>query len=113
MVGFVGLILSIVSFTLGNNAAYNILHLVLAIVSTLLGFADMIVSLKFSTAFAKVIKKFRSFAHGQPGRNTDSEANQNQKDKYPEEPSFLNKRAGTLVVFSFLRQSSIHSLFAT
>ena len=79
---------------MGNNAAYNILHLILAIVSTLLGFADMIVSLKFSTAFAKVIKKFQSFAHGQPGRNTDLEANQNQKDKYPEEPSFLKKRLG-------------------
>ena len=89
LIGLIGLILSIVSLTLGNNAAYNILHLVLAGLSTLLGFADMVVSLKFSAAFAKIIKKLRSRTLGQPGN--DTEANQNRKDKDPKEPSFLKK----------------------
>ena len=48
LVGLLGFILSVVLFTLGSNAVYNILHLVLAIISTILGFMDMIVSLKFS-----------------------------------------------------------------
>ena len=89
LVGLIGLILSIVSFSLGSNAVYNILHFALAILSILLGFTDMIVSLKFSAAFAKVIKKLRNCSLGQPGN--DTEANQNQKDEYPKEPSFLKK----------------------
>ena len=92
LVGLIGLILSIVSFSLGSNAVYNILHLALAILSTLLGFTDMIVSLKFSAAFAKVIKKLRNCTLGQMGN--DTEANQNQKDECPKEPSFLKKRLG-------------------
>ena len=43
LVGLTVLILSIVLFALGNNAAYNILHLVLAILSTLLGLIDLLV----------------------------------------------------------------------
>ena len=88
LVGLTGLILSIVSFALGNNAAYNILHLVLAILSTLLGLIDMLVSLKFSAAFAKVIKKLRSRTVWQPGN--DTEENQN-REKDSKEPSFLKK----------------------
>ena len=91
LVGLLGLILSIVSFTLGNNAAYNILHLVLAILSTLLGFTDMIVSLKFSAAFAKVIKSLRNRILGPPGNDTETNQGQAQKDEDPKEPSFLKK----------------------
>ena len=94
LVGLLGLILSIVSLTLGNNAAYNILHLVLAILSTVLGFIDMVVSLKFSAAFAKVIKKLRNRNHipeqAQAGNNIEA-LNLNQKDKDNKEPSFLKK----------------------
>ena len=91
LVGLTGLILSIVSFALGNNAAYNILHLVLAILSTLLGLIDMLVSLKFSAAFAKVIKKLRNRTVWQPGNDTEENQNQNQTEKDPKEPSFLKK----------------------
>ena len=91
LVGLTGLILSIVSFALGNNAAYNILHLVLAILSTLLGLIDMIVSLKFSAAFAKVIKKLRNRTVWQPGNDTEENQNRNQTEKDPKEPSFLKK----------------------
>jgi hypothetical protein len=83
LVGLTGLILSIVSFSLGNNAAYNILHIVLAILSTLLGLIDMIVSLIFSAAFAKVIKKLR--CHRTIGNDTQANQNRNK------EPSFLKK----------------------
>ena len=92
LVGLLGFILSVVSFTLGNNAAYNILHLVLAILSTLLGFTDMMVSLKFSAAFAKLIKKLRNRTpeQAQAGKNTEAQ-NPNQKDEDTKEPSFLKK----------------------
>ena len=83
--------MSIVSFTLGNNAAYNILHLVLAILSTLLGFTDIIVSLKFSAAFAKVIKSLRNQILGQPGNDVENKRGQAHKDKDPKEPAFLKK----------------------
>ena len=91
LVGLTGLILSIVSFALGNNAAYNILHLVLAILSTLLGLIDMLVSLKFSAAFIKVIKKLRSRTVWQPGNDTEENQNRNQTEKDSKEPSFLKK----------------------
>ena len=92
LVGLLSFILSVVSFTLGNNAAYNILHLVLAILSTLLGFTDMMVSLKFSAAFAKLIKKLqnRTPEQAQAGKNTEAQ-NPNQKDEDAKEPSFLKK----------------------
>jgi hypothetical protein len=91
LVGLTGLILSIVSFSLGNNDAYNILHIVLAILSTLLGLIDMIVSLKFSAAFAKIIKKLRNRTIWQPGDDTEANQNRNQTDKDSKEPSFLKK----------------------
>ena len=84
LVGLIGLILSGISFALGNNAAYNILHLILAILSTLLGLIDMLVSLKFSPAFKKVIKKLRHRC-GLP------EPNQNKKTKKIEVPAFVKK----------------------
>ena len=89
LIGFVGLILLSISFSLGNNGAYNIIHLVLAILSTLLGFVDMIVSLKFSSAIAQMIKSLRNRILGENGK--DVEANGNRYDKDPEEPSFLKK----------------------
>ena len=89
LIGLVGLILLSVSFSLGNNSAYNILHLVLAILSTFLGFIDMIVSLKFSSVFAIMIKSLRNCILGETGK--DAEANGNRNDKDPEEPSFLKK----------------------
>ena len=89
LIGLVGLILSIVSFSLGNNAAYNILHLVLAILLTLLGLIDMVVSLKFSSAFARMIRSLRNRTLGETGNNAEANGNRNNKD--PEEPSFLKK----------------------
>ena len=91
LVGLTSLILSIVSlFLLGNDALYNILHFALAILSTLLGLADTVVSLKFSASFAKIINKLQCRLKVGHRGNYDTEANQNwnQKDM---EPSFLKK----------------------
>lgn len=94
LVGLTILILSIISiFLLGNNALHNILHFGLAILSTMLGLADTIVSLKFSASFAKVINKLQCRCTLIPGsryRGNDTEANQNWNQK-DEEPSFLKE----------------------
>ena len=76
LVGLTILILSVISiFLLGNNALHNILHFALAILSTLFGLADTMVSLKFS---------------GFRYRGNDTEANQTWK-RNDKEPSFLKK----------------------
>ena len=76
LVGLTILIMSIISiFLLGNNALHNVVHCALATLSTVLGLADMIVSLKFS---------------GSRYRGNDTEDNQTWK-RNDKEPSFLKK----------------------
>ena len=57
---FLSLILSIASFSLGNNAAYAILHLVLAIIATILAAIDVFVSIEFFQACRNKIRERRN-----------------------------------------------------
>lgn len=45
LLGFIGFILSCISFSLGNNAVYNIIHFILACLATAFGFIDFFTSL--------------------------------------------------------------------
>ena len=53
LLGLLGLILSGISFHLGNNAGYNIAHITFAGIATVLGFIDTFTSLTYSAALKK------------------------------------------------------------
>ena len=57
LIGLLGLILSLISFSLRNNAGYNIFHITLAGFATILGLIDTVTSLKYSAAFKEAWKR--------------------------------------------------------
>ena len=76
ILSIISLSLSAASFSLGNDAVYNILHLALAVTATILALIDLVVSLESPEGIKEACKRYKERRNG----GTNYTINEKEKD---------------------------------